>query len=222
MLQQEMTTHSDTITLTMPTELESPVIEAHTVNSAEVNIKWNATADADYYTVYRKNVGVWQKLADSVTGTSYCDSTITSGKIYYYKVVANKKSPDFRATKSNGESIVTNTGAQQSGDSNTVLINTNAEISKKHLMCAEVTPIPEQTYTGSAVCPQINAYFDGVPLAKGRDYTLEYVSNTGAGTGYAVLSGIGDYDGRYIVSFAIADKTEYKSYTVPYFKQRTA
>lgn len=32
-------------------------------------------------------------------------------------------------------------------------------------MCAEVTPIPEQTYTGSAVCPQINAYFDGVPVA---------------------------------------------------------
>ena len=215
-LYRDRSEYSDTITLTMPTELESPVIEAHTVNSAEVNIKWNATADADYYTVYRKNVGVWQKLADSVTGTSYCDSTITSGKIYYYKVVANKKSPDFRATKSNGESIVTNTGAQQSGDSNTVLINTNAEISKKHLMCAEVTPIPEQTYTGSAVCPQINAYFDGVPLAKGRDYTLEYVSNTGAGTGYAVLSGIGDYDGRYIVSFAIADKTEYKSYTVTY------
>lgn len=95
--------YSDTITLTMPNPLESPVIEAHTVNSAEVNIKWNATADADYYTVYRKNVGVWQKLADSVTGT-----------------------------------------------------------------------------------------------------------------GYAVLSGIGDYDGRYIVPFAIADKTEYKYYTVTY------
>ena len=215
-LYRERSEYSDTITLTMPTELESPVIEAHTISSSEVSIKWNATADADYYTVYRKNGGVWQKLADSVTGTSYCDSTITSGKIYYYKVVANKKSPDFRATKSNGESIVTNTGAQQSGDSNTVLINTNAEISKKHLMCAEVTPIPEQTYTGSAVCPRVTAYYDGEPLVKGRDYTLEFVSNTGAGTGYAVLSGIGDYDGKYIVPFAIADKTEYKSYTVTY------
>lgn len=63
--------YSDTIALTMPNPLESPVIEAHTVNSSEVSIKWSATADADYYTVYRKSGGVWQNLADSVTGTGY-------------------------------------------------------------------------------------------------------------------------------------------------------
>ena len=63
--------YSDTITLTMPNPLESPVIEAHTVNSSEVSIKWSATADADYYTVYGKSGGVWQNLADSVTGTGY-------------------------------------------------------------------------------------------------------------------------------------------------------
>lgn len=215
-LYRDRSEYSDTITLTMPTALEVPVIEADMADSTQVNIKWNKTADADYYTVYRKSDGVWKKTADNIYGTSYSDSTVTSGKIYYYKVVANKKNPDFRATKSNGESIVTKTGTQQSDDSNTVLINTNAEISKNHLMCAEVNPIPEQTYTGSAVCPQVKAYYDGKILTEGKDYTLEYSSNTAAGTGYALLTGIGGYDGKYTVPFKIADKTEYKYYTVTY------
>lgn len=208
--------YSDTITLTMPTPLEVPVVDATMLDSSLVRISWNNTSDADYYTVYRKTGGVWEKLIDQTQSNRYYDNTTTAGNIYYYKVVANKSNPDFKATKSNGESIVSNIQPQQSADSNIVFVNTNSATSKKHLMSAQVKEISEQTYTGSAVCPQIEAFYNGVLLTEGKDYTLEYKSNTNAGTGYVILTGIGDYDGNYAVPFEIVKKTEYKYYTVTY------
>ncbi|MGN1126967.1 MAG: S8 family serine peptidase, partial [Ruminococcus sp.] len=208
--------YSDTITLTMPNPLETPVIKAKWDNSTGVNISWNNTEDGDYYTLYRKTGGVWEKLADNIYGTSYYDGTISSGKIYYYKVISNKKSPDFKAVKSNGVSIVTKIGTQQSADSNIAFVNTNSATTKKHLMSGDVSQIPKQTYTGGEIRPQIEAFYDGVLLAEGKDYTLEYTSNTEPGTGYAVLTGTGEYDGKYVVPFEIADKTEYKYHTVTY------
>lgn len=208
--------YSDTITLTMPNSLEVPEVSANKTGSKLVSVTWGETADSDFYTVYRKNDGKWEKLADNIYGTSYNDTTVSPGKIYYYKVVANKINPDFRAVNSNGASIVTDKGTQQSADSNIVMVNTNTEISKKHLMCAEINPISEQTYTGKAICPKVVAYYDGELLTENRDYTLEYISNTAAGTGYAVLKGKGDYDGGYAVPFEIVDRTQYKYHTVTY------
>ncbi|MBQ3315364.1 MAG: DUF2341 domain-containing protein [Kiritimatiellae bacterium] len=59
-------------------------------------------------------------------------------------------------------------------------------------------PIPAQTirYLDEAMTPAVTV-LDGSsqPLVQGNDYTVAYSNNTAVGTGYAEVTGIGDYNG---------------------------
>ena len=72
-----------------------------------------------------------------------------------------------------------------------------------------VASIPDQYYTGSAVCPKVSIKnSSGVALVLGNDYTVEYKNNVQVGTASVIIRGIGSYAGQLkTVSFKIVMNT---------------
>lgn len=71
------------------TKLATPKITATTASKTSINVSWNAIDGAATYQLYRatdKN-GPFTKIANT-SATSYKDTGLTTGKTYYYKVVA--------------------------------------------------------------------------------------------------------------------------------------
>lgn len=66
-----------------------------------------------------------------------------------------------------------------------------------------VKKIPDQTYTGKAIEPELTVTYKNTPLVKGTDYTVSYMNHTEIGTAKAVLTGIGKYAGTKSVSFKV-------------------
>ena len=63
--------------------------------------------------------------------------------------------------------------------------------------------VPDQTYTGNAITPDIVLYNGEYKLVKDTDYTLTYSNNTAIGTGIINVTGKGKYAGTRIQSFNI-------------------
>ena len=103
---------------------------------------------------------------------------------------------------------------------------TKATIAPRSLSDAAVTvgPIPDETYTGNPIIPEVAARFEGaegsVPLKKDTDYTAVGQNNTGAGTAKLILTGKGNYTGTREVSFSITKAeitgVSFEDVTVPY------
>lgn len=58
-------------------------------------------------------------------------------------------------------------------------------------------------FLGFNVEPGVSVANGGTSLTEGRDYRVSYFKNTDAGTGYALVTGIGDYRDSVVVSFHI-------------------
>ena len=84
------------------------------------------------------------------------------------------------------------------------------------------TPIPEpglrvlgvqgKLYTGSKITQDdVIVKYDGLLLAKGRDYSIKYKNNVDAGVAKMIVTGKGNYKGKCIVDFTIykIDLNEY-------------
>lgn len=71
-----------------------------------------------------------------------------------------------------------------------------------------VSDIPDQTYTGAAIEPEITVLDKRTALALtlGTDYTIRYISNIESGNATVIITGIGDYEGMEIKSFDIKSK----------------
>ncbi len=71
-----------------------------------------------------------------------------------------------------------------------------------------VSDIPDQTYTGAAIEPEITVLDKGTALALtlGTDYTIRYIGNIESGTATVIITGIGNYEGMEIKSFDIKRK----------------
>lgn len=69
---------------------------------------------------------------------------------------------------------------------------------------ALIVPIPDQTYTGYAICPAVTVYADGYRLRENTDYTVYYSNNINIGTATVTITGIGKYNGTYTETFNIA------------------
>lgn len=68
---------------------------------------------------------------------------------------------------------------------------------------ATITTIPDQTYTGYAICPSLTVYSNNGWLREGTDYTVSYTNNVNIGTATVVIRGIGRYSGTKTVNFRI-------------------
>ena len=80
---------------------------------------------------------------------------------------------------------------------------------KKLLTNTDITiaAIPDQTYTGSAIEPEVTVTDGETPLTLGTDYTVSYSANINVGTATATITGIGDYSGTVEKEFAITKAT---------------
>ncbi|MBD5525272.1 MAG: hypothetical protein HDR04_12800 [Lachnospiraceae bacterium] len=68
-----------------------------------------------------------------------------------------------------------------------------------------VAKIPNQTYTGAAIKPQLTVKEKSKVLTPDEDYTVRYENNTNVGTATAVVIGKGNYVGTKRVTFKITE-----------------
>ncbi len=68
-----------------------------------------------------------------------------------------------------------------------------------------VAKIPNQTYTGAAIKPQLTVKEKSKVLTQDEDYTVRYENNTSVGTATAVVIGKGNYAGTKRVTFKITE-----------------
>lgn len=67
----------------------------------------------------------------------------------------------------------------------------------------DITVEGSTQYNGSAVEPVVTVYKDGRALENGKDYTVRYYNNTGVGTAYLTVEGIGNYSGLERLEYEI-------------------
>ena len=88
-------------------KLDAPTLKAEVLTKTANKLSWNAVDGANTYQLYRSEArnGVYEKIA-TLSATSYKDTGLTTGKTYYYKVVAGTGS-----SASNASNIVLATPA---------------------------------------------------------------------------------------------------------------
>ena len=69
-----------------------------------------------------------------------------------------------------------------------------------------ISDIAVQTYTGTALTPNVTVTYKNKTLVKNVDYTVSYKNNTQIGTATAVITGKGDYSGTVQKNFTITVK----------------
>lgn len=103
-----------------------------------------------------------------------------------------------------GTAIVTVTGiGNYTGSSRTA----SFRIVTPSVANATITTIPNQTYTGYAICPSLTVYSNNGLLREGTDYTVSYTNNVNIGTATVVITGIGRYSGTKTANFRINGPT---------------
>lgn len=70
-----------------------------------------------------------------------------------------------------------------------------------------ISDIPDQTYTGSEIEPEIVVTDGETTLTLGTDYTVSYSGNTNAGTATVTIAGMGNYSGTIEKTFTITKAT---------------
>lgn len=90
-------------------------------------------------------------------------------------------------------------------DANTVYKTLTAKSSKRTSLqnCDVNLKDHSSRYVGFKVEPGVTVYDGKAKLTEGVDYRVSYVKNTSPGTGYAVVTGIGDYKDTLTMSFKI-------------------
>lgn len=68
---------------------------------------------------------------------------------------------------------------------------------------ATISAIPDQTYTGYAICPTLTVYSNNGGLRENTDYTVSYTNNINIGTASVTITGIGGYTGTKTATFRI-------------------
>jgi lipoprotein-anchoring transpeptidase ErfK/SrfK/glucan-binding YG repeat protein len=90
----------------------------------------------------------------------------------------------------------------------TGVVDVEFEIEAKALSADMVEAIADQTYTGSAIEPQLTVKNGEIALVKDTDYTVSYTNNTDIGTATATVTGTGNYTGSVNVNFTIASSVQ--------------
>jgi hypothetical protein len=76
---------------------------------------------------------------------------------------------------------------------------------KENIFNAYISGAEDCIWTGSAQTPAVVLDYNRMILKEGRDYTVEYFSNTDRGTATVVCTGIGNYCGSIRTDFKITD-----------------
>lgn len=188
-------------------------------DTAKVIIK--AKEDGNYTGSIEKNFTITQKvigndgvIADEMTlqpieAQIYTGEPLTPPVILTYhnaagKTVILEEGTDYNIEYSANISIGT-ASAKITGKNNySGTIETTFEI-RGNIEMAEVAPIEQQRYNGSAITPLPEVSFEGKTLEKDTDYTVEYANNVERGIATITINGQNSYTGTKTVTFAISD-----------------
>ena len=112
---------------------------------------------------------------------------------------------NYTLVRAPGEAVGTYTISVELGDNpnyDVSVVTGTFTISAKPITAANGT-LPDQTYTGVPAEPKPTVAVNGVTLVEGTDYTLTYYNNTGVGSAYVLVQGIGNYSGTRRLDFKI-------------------
>lgn len=189
-------------------------------------IKKNQTSNIDYYTYYYLNVSKRIAVADDFTfppahlvydGSAKTAQVALDNKytgcgditVKYYK-----SDSEVTEVKDAGEyTVKVDIAEGENFASVKDLYVGTFTVDAKQLKEGMIADIPSQTYTGSAIKPEVAVTDGSGTLVKGTDYEVTYTGNTNVGTGSVKVTGKGNYSGEIIKNFVI-DKAD-PSYTVP-------
>lgn len=98
--------YSATITAQTKSSILPPSeIETHVVSSSSISINWQAASGASEYVIYRGTTSSVLKSVDTVSGTNFIDSNLSSSTKYYYAI--SSIAEDSESEKSQIESATT-------------------------------------------------------------------------------------------------------------------
>ena len=119
------------------------------------------------------------------------------------------KGEDYEVSYSNNINVGTATVRVNGENDYKMLTSTvNFTIVTRDISNVYVLSIDEQSYTGSAVTPEVTVTYSGKILNEGKDYTVNYHNNISSGTAKAVIRGCGNYSGVKTVEFTISDNPQ--------------
>lgn len=121
---------------------------------------------------------------------------------------------DYTVEYSNNTNAGTSAKATITGKGNyTGMVEKTFTINAKTLVASNVSNIAAQTYTGSAIEPDIDVTDGKTTLVKGVDFTVTCSENINVGTATAIITGKGNYAGTVEKTFTITQATP--TYTIP-------
>ncbi len=157
------------------------------LTEGEVRIGWDSAYGAGGYLLERRKKGEsdYTMLADMPgSQEAYTDTTAEPGYTYEYRLRAYLQDGSERLYLKAAEDLTVVNG-------------------KRSMEETSVSRIVSQVYTGGSLRPKVTVKDGAKLLEKGKDYRISYENNVDVGTGTAVLTGIGNYQGARRVPFAI-------------------
>ena len=181
-------------------------------NAGSYTVWYRVVGDANHTNVDATAIPVTIAAKSPVDGMIQpIDSQVFTGEAIEPAVIVKDgnttlvKGTDYTVTYTNntnvGTAIVTVTYKGNYSGTQTA----NFNIIAKSLSGVTIT-VAEQTYTGSALTPDVTVKDGSRTLVKDTDYTVSYVNNTNAGTATVTITGMGNYAGTKNASFVIKAK----------------
>jgi len=134
---------------------------------------------------------------------TFTGSALTPTVVVKFNGVTLTLNTDYTVTYTSntnaGTATVTIKGMGNFTDTTTETFNINPA----NISSCEVTAIPDQTYTGSAITPTVVVKFNGETLTLNTDYTVAYANNINVGTATVTITGKGNYTGTTTATFKI-------------------
>ena len=122
-------------------------------------------------------------------------------------------SVDYSVTREPGEDIGTYatiaTGEELQGNYRVRYVPGTFVVEPKEMTLADaqVAPVDDQQYCGTAIEPSLSVELEGKSLERGVDYEVSFSDNVNVGVAKAALRGIGAYSGTVEVTFLIVPKS---------------
>ena len=144
-----------------------------------------------------------QATVSAIEDQSYTGRAISPSFTVKLNGTALTKDTDYTVAYSNntnaGTARVTITGKGNYTGTKTVTF----KINPRSMSSVMIGAIPDQTYTGSAVRPEVVAALGVYTLVEGTDYTVSYSNNTNVGTATVTITGKGNFTGTMSTTFKI-------------------
>ena len=185
-----------------------------TMIASPEKIKVSGTTDApaeDDFGVVIASKNIYNGTAQEPNLRVVGPSNVTDVSVYDDTITAETEVGTYSATVSVSFSY-TLTGDNSQSFTGRITFDFQWSIFACELTADNIADIPIQGITEQnpgPFTPELEITNNGITLQEGVDYTVAYENNTGAGTGIAIVTGIGNYTGTVEKAFYIIDYQDY-------------